>query len=61
MKKYEIHNIRKPFDFPIIVEANSPKEAVEKALNTKAKRDYEAHGDIVVYGGGKSFVYEVQR
>lgn len=61
MNKYAINDLtRGIFNNPTVyIEAESPKEAVEKALNCKAKRMYSG-GDIVVYNcnSGRSYVYE---
>lgn len=68
MTLYTISDITKPFAEPIKIEANSPKEAVEKAFGVKVNRNDK--GNIVVYGNYesgrygytvKSFVYEVEK
>lgn len=61
MTKYRIDDLSKGiFAEPITTEAKSPKEAVEKVLMRKVQRDYTGiFGSIVVYGNGRSFVYEV--
>lgn len=61
MNKYAINDLtRGIYNNPTIyIEADSPKEAVEKALNCKVKRMYSG-GNIVVYDchNGRSYVYE---
>lgn len=67
MKEYEIIDINHLLSSPIKVQARTPREAAEKALMVKVKRNDK--GSIVVYGkyeSGrygyivKSFVYEVE-
>lgn len=61
MSKYAINDLtRGIYNNPTIyIEADSPKKAVEKALNCKVKRVYSG-GNIVCYNChcGSSYVYE---
>lgn len=61
MTKFAINDLtRGIYNNPIIyIQADSPKEAVEKALNCKVKRMYSG-GDIVVVNchNRRSYVYE---
>lgn len=57
LREYVINNIRlSAFIVPPIVKAKSPLQAVKKIYPT-AKRTTSNDGYIVVYSGGKSFLY----
>ncbi len=68
--KYNITNVNTLLDDPIVIEANSPLEAVKKAYpEYTVTRDYSGTGDIVVgratrqwYGRGyRTYVYNIKR
>ena len=44
-----------------IVEADSPKRAVEKLGYKTVERDISGGGDVVVYGGRRSYVYKAAK
>lgn len=60
MKKYEINDLRLSiFDMPLVVEANSPIEALKKLGYKNIKRsDY---GDVVVVGSRGSYIYSATK
>ena len=59
MNKYRICDINKLLDYEdIIVNADSPKDALTKAGYSNIKRDYSGkYGNIVVYVSRASYVY----
>lgn len=61
MCKYRIFDIRNGLmQDDIIVEAKTPKKAVER-LYINVERDYHGDGEIVVHGRSGSYVYKGQR
>lgn len=67
MKEYRVDLLNRAFEKPKKIQANSPKEAVEKVTGKKAKRVYH-NGDIIVgvwndckhYARYTTYLYETQ-
>lgn len=67
MKEYRVDLLNRAFEKPKKIQANSPKEAVEKVVGQKVKRVYNC-GNIIVgvwndckhYARYTTYLYETQ-